>query len=45
VEIQIHMGTIARHIILRHVPGQPIKLEPAINLRSKHPIMMVPQLR
>jgi cytochrome P450 len=45
VEIQIHMGTIARHLVLRHVPSQPIKLEPAINLRSKHPIMMVPQLR
>ncbi len=45
LEIQIHMGTIARRLVLRHVPDRPIELEPAINLRSRHPIIMVPQLR
>lgn len=45
LEIQIHMGTIARRIVLRHVPDRPIELEPAINLRSRHPIKMIPRLR
>jgi hypothetical protein len=45
LEIQIHMGTIARRLILRHVPDKPIELEPAINLRSRHPIKMIVQLR
>jgi cytochrome P450 len=45
LEIQIHMGTIARRLVLRHVPDRPIELEPAINLRSRHPITMIPQLR
>lgn len=45
LEIQIHMGTIARRLVLRHVPDRPIELEPAINLRSRHPIKMIPRLR
>lgn len=45
LEIQIHMGTIARRLMLRHVPDRPIELEPAINLRSRHPIKMIPRLR
>jgi enediyne biosynthesis protein E7 len=45
LEIQIHMGTIARRMTLRHVPDRPIELEPAINLRSRHPIKMIPRLR
>jgi enediyne biosynthesis protein E7 len=45
LEIQIHMGTIARRMTLRHVPDRPIELEPAINLRSRHPINMMPRLR
>ncbi len=45
LEIQIHMGTIARRLVLRHVPDKPIELEPAINLRSRHPIKMIAQLR
>ena len=44
-EIQIHMGTIARHVVLRRPPGQRIELEFGINLRSKHPIKMILRLR
>ncbi|HEX5054964.1 MAG TPA: cytochrome P450 [Gammaproteobacteria bacterium] len=45
LEIQIHMGTIARRLVLRHVPDRPIELEPAINLRSRHPIRMIAETR
>lgn len=45
MEIQIHMGTIARHIVLRRVPGEQVELEFGINLRSKRPIGMMPRLR
>lgn len=45
LEIQIHMGTIARRLKLQHVPERPIELEPAINLRSRHPIRMIVQSR
>lgn len=45
VEMQIHFGTIARKLRLRPVPEQKIELEPAINLRCKHNIMMIPELR
>ena len=45
VEMQIHFGTIARKLKLRPVPEQEIELEPAINLRCKHNIIMIPELR
>ncbi|HEY3487589.1 MAG TPA: cytochrome P450 [Gammaproteobacteria bacterium] len=45
LEVQIHMGTIARQLVLRYVPDRPIELEPAINLRSRYSIKMIPQLR
>jgi cytochrome P450 len=45
VEMQIHFGTIARKLRLRPAPEQKIELEPAINLRSKHHIIMIPELR
>lgn len=45
VEMQIHFGKIARKLRLRPVPGQKIELEPAINLRCKHNIMMIPENR
>ncbi len=45
IEIQIHMATLAREFQLRYIPGRPITLEPAINLRSKYPITMLPVLR
>ncbi len=45
VEIQIHMSTIARRIALKTVDEPRIELEAAINLRNKHPIMMMPVIR
>jgi cytochrome P450 len=45
VEMQIHFGTIARKLRLRPVPGQSIELEPAINLRCKTSIIMMPEYR
>ncbi len=40
VDMQLHLGLMARHVRLTHVSDQPIELEPHINLRSRHPIMM-----
>ena len=40
VEVQTHLGLMARHFRLRYVPDRPVELEPAVNLRTKHPIRM-----
>ena len=40
VELQIHLGTMARRFRLRYVGDQPVELEPAVNLRSKHGLEM-----
>ncbi|MBX2879733.1 MAG: cytochrome P450 [Granulosicoccus sp.] len=45
VDMQLHIGMLARHVSLRHVPGIPVDIEPLINLRSQNSIMMMPVLR
>lgn len=45
VDMQLHLGLLARHFVLRHVPGEPVDIEPHINLRSRHSIFMMPEVR
>lgn len=45
VEVQIHLGLLASRLRLSLIPGQELELEPAVNLRSKHGLMMMPQRR
>jgi len=40
VEMQMHIGLMARHFRLEDVTEQPLELAPEINMRNKHPIMM-----
>ncbi len=42
VDMQLHLGLLARYIRLKHVAGEPVTIEPLINLRSSHSIMMMP---
>lgn len=44
-EVQIHMGTIARHIVLRHESGDPLEFDFGLNLRCKNRIKMIPRER
>ncbi|MFK7994678.1 MAG: cytochrome P450 [Granulosicoccus sp.] len=44
VDMQLHLGLLAQHIRLVHVPGESIEIEPLINLRSSS-IMMMPVSR
>jgi hypothetical protein len=45
VEMQIHLGTVAKRLRLRHVPERPVELEPHINLRTKHNLYMIAEKR
>ncbi len=45
VEVQLHLGLMARHFRLRLSPGQSAELAPEVNLRSKYPLMMQIQKR
>ena len=45
VEAQIHLGLLASRLRLRYLPEQKPELEPALNLRSKHGLMMMAQRR
>lgn len=45
VDMQLHLGLLARHIKLRHLPDKPVDIEPHINLRARHSIMMLPEIR
>ena len=45
VDMQLHIGLLARHVRLSHVPGQAVEIEPLINLRSRNSIMMMPVSR
>lgn len=45
VEMQIHIGVMARHFKLSRIYDQPLELSPEINMRSKHPVMMKLQKR
>jgi len=45
VDMQLHLGLLARHISLKHVPDKPVDIEPHINLRARHSILMMPEVR
>ncbi len=45
VEMRTHVATLARRFDLQLVPGQTIELEPQVNLRTRHPLRMMPRLR
>ena len=45
VDMQLHLGLLARHIRLENLPGEPVEIEPLINLRSRNSIMMMPVSR
>ena len=45
VDMQLHLGLLAKHIKLRHVPDKPVEIEPHINLRARHSIYMMPEVR
>jgi len=40
VEMQMHIGLMARHFRLQRVDNAPVELAPEINMRNKHPLMM-----
>ena len=45
VDMQLHLGLLAQHIRFEHVPDKPVSIEPHINLRARHSILLMPQLR
>jgi cytochrome P450 len=45
VEMVMHTALMARSVRLRYVPQQPLELECQVNLRTKHSLMMMPELR
>ena len=45
VEMHTHVATLARRFDLQLVPGQTIELEPQVNLRTRHPLRMMPRVR
>lgn len=45
VDMQLHLGLLAKHVVLTHIPDKPVSIEPHINLRSRHSILMKPALR
>ncbi|HEX2239217.1 MAG TPA: cytochrome P450 [Gammaproteobacteria bacterium] len=45
VEMQIHLGAIAKHLRLRYIPERPIELEPHVNLRTRPSLHMIVERR
>ena len=45
VEMILHTVLLARRIRLRYLSQQPIELECQVNLRTKHSICMIPEIR
>ncbi|MEO8347033.1 MAG: cytochrome P450 [Betaproteobacteria bacterium] len=45
VEMHTHVAVLARRFALELVPGQTIELEPQVNLRTRHPLRMIPHER
>ena len=45
VEMHIHVATLAQRFDLELVAGQTIELEPQVNLRTRHPVRMIPHTR
>ncbi len=40
IEMQTHLAILIKHFKLQLIPGQQIELDPGINLRTRHSIMM-----
>ncbi len=40
IEMQIHIGLMARSFRLEYIPDAPIELDPDVNLRTRNPILM-----
>jgi cytochrome P450 len=45
VEMHTHVATLARRFELELVPGQSVEREPQVNLRTRHPLRMIPRVR
>ena len=45
VEMLFHTALLAREVHLRYLPQRPIELECQVNLRTRHSLMMMPELR
>jgi cytochrome P450 len=45
VEMHTHVATLARRFDLELVPGQSVEREPQVNLRTRHPLRMIPRVR
>jgi cytochrome P450 len=45
VEMHAHVATLARRFDLQLVAGQTVELEPQVNLRTRHPLRMIPRVR
>ncbi|MEO1053894.1 MAG: cytochrome P450 [Bacteroidota bacterium] len=45
VEMQIHLAAMIQDFSLEYIPEKPLEIEPQINLRTKHPIIMLPRKR
>jgi cytochrome P450 len=45
VEMHAHVATLARRFDLELVPGQAVEREPQVNLRTRHPLRMIPRVR
>lgn len=45
LEMHIHLMMAARHLRLRPTAGQQLELEAGVNLRSKHNLLMKPEIR
>ena len=45
VEMIYHAALLSRDVRLRYLPQQPVELECQVNLRTKHPLMMQPEIR
>jgi len=45
IEMHTHIATLAKRFELQLVPGQKVELEPQVNLRTRHPLQMLPRLR
>ena len=40
IELQMHLGMMAKEFRLVHVPDKPLELDPGVNLRTRHNILM-----
>ncbi len=45
IEMQTHLALLATKFKLRYIPGEPIELDPGINLRTRNSILMSVEAR